>query len=242
MKRLLIADSSPDLCLELTRRLQGQIQICSCSRGEQVLALAESFQPNILLLDLMMPGGDGIGILQDLLLAGHTPKVLAVSRYVSDYMLQELERHKVCYVVRKPCDLRNLAARLLHMAQDKEEGEDLSRKIHEILLTLGLRSNLSGYRYLVEAVELFFKDPEQSMTKELYPAVAARFGATGQQVERAIRGCIQDAYTKRRDELWRLYFPAGRDGRVRSVTNSHFISRIADMLRRQKQEKEDPEI
>ena len=126
------------------------------------------------------------------------------------------------------------------MAQDKEEGEDLSRKIHEILLTLGLRSNLSGYRYLVEAVELFFKDPEQSMTKELYPAVAARFGATGQQVERAIRGCIQDAYTKRRDELWRLYFPAGRDGRVRSVTNSHFISRIADMLRRQKQEKEGP--
>ena len=234
MKRLLIADSSPDLCLELTRRLQGQLTICSCHQGEQVLELAESFQPNILLLDLMMPGGDGIGILQQLRLAGQMPKVLAVSRYVSDYMLQGLEEYKVSYVMRKPVNLQHLAARLLHMAGDSGEEETLTARIHEVLLTLGFRSNLTGYRYLAEAVALFYKDPEQSMTKELYPAVAGKFGANGQQVERAIRGCIQDAYTKRRDELWRRYFPAGRDGRVRSVTNSHFISQVADLLRRQK--------
>lgn len=232
MKRLLIADSSQDLCLELTRRLQGQFEICSCSRGDQVLVLAERFQPNIMLLDLMMPGGDGIGILQDLFLAGHHPKVLAVSRYVSEYMLQWLEKFQVCYVMRKPCDLRKVAVRLSHLAQDADEEASVCQKIHEILLTLGFRSNLTGYRYLAEAVELFYRNPEQSMTKELYPSTASKFGATGQQVERAIRCCIQDAYEKRRDELWRLYFPTGRDGRVRSVTNSHFIARIVDIIRR----------
>ena len=45
-----------------------------------------------------------------------------------------------------------------------------------LLAALGIPPHKLGYRELLAAIPLFTGDPQQSMTKELYPAVAAQFG------------------------------------------------------------------
>ena len=64
----------------------------------------------------------------------------------------------------------------------------------------------------------------------LYPAVAKRCDGSVDQVERAMRTAIQRAWTRRDEQIWKMYFAPLPDGRVRKPSNSEFISRIAELL------------
>ena len=52
----------------------------------------------------------------------------------------------------------------------------------KLLVSLGVSTKLRGYSYLREAVLYMADNPMASVTKELYPAVARRFGCSGSQV------------------------------------------------------------
>lgn len=234
MKKLLIADGTPGLSEALVQALSRDFEISACNQGHEVSRALLDFRPDVLVLDLMLPGTDSIAILHTLRSAGIHPGIVATTCYVSDFVLAALERLGVSYVMLKPCDTGVLAARILEIsqgAQPQNRQEQVRREANILMLRLGLRRNLAGYRYLVEAIVLYDKNPAQSVTKELYPAVGALCGGSGAQAERAIRTCIQDAYNKRQDYLWRLYFPAGYDGRVRKITNVHFIAKITECIR-----------
>ena len=82
----------------------------------------------------------------------------------------------------------------------------------------------------VEAILILAQDPEQTVTKELYPAVAARCGCASINVERAIRSAIESAWKKRDERVWQQYFPPAGDGACRRPTNAEFLNRIADCL------------
>ena len=62
--------------------------------------------------------------------------------------------------------------------------------------SLGIRPNLSGYQLLISAITLALHDPAllSSMTRALYPAVAAQHGCNVRAVERNIRRAIESAY------------------------------------------------
>ena len=97
-------------------------------------------------------------------------------------------------------------------------------------------ANGKGYTYLRESIPIYAKDPQQAITKELYPAVAKLCGSSVDQVERAMRTAIERAWKRRDDQIWRLYFTPQSDGSIKKPSNSEFISRLADLLIRQYQE------
>ena len=70
------------------------------------------------------------------------------------------------------------------------------------------------------------RDPAQSVTKELYPTVAAICGGNAVQVERSIRSAIAAAWVRGDHQLWQVYFP----GELARPTNASFISRLADWV------------
>ena len=105
-----------------------------------------------------------------------------------------------------------------------------------LLLTLGFSTNCKGYNYLREAISTYAKDPGQTMTKELYPAVGKKYGASALQVERAMRTAIEKAWKRRDNETWGRYFILLTDGEIAKPCNSEFISRLADVLILQKEE------
>ena len=234
MKKLLIADSTPGLSEALAQVLSRDFEIYVCNRGDELMQQLLSVRPDVAVLDLMFPGVDSISVLHTLLGLGIRPGTVATTCYVSDYVLAALERLGVKYVMLKPCDTGVLAARILEIAQGappQNRQEQVRREANILMLRLGLRRNLAGYQYLVEAIVLYDRNPNQSITKELYPAVGALCGGSGSQAECSIRTCIQDAYNKRQDYLWRLYCPTGYDGRVRKITNVHFIAKITECIR-----------
>ena len=79
-RRLLVVDDEEKICRLFTDHftLKGY-EVRAVCRGEEALALAAVFQPNVVLLDLLMPGIGGIDTLKQLKQLSPPPKVLMVS-------------------------------------------------------------------------------------------------------------------------------------------------------------------
>ena len=233
--KILIADATEEFCRTLTQTLGNGYRIRCCRDGNGALQLLQTFRPDICVLDLMISGLDGITLLQKIAQRGLRPVVLATTRYISEYILASAERLNIGYLMVKPCDPAAVAARVADMAQQIRlpvfANPEPKTQVSNMLLSLGVPTKLRGYGYLREAVLLMSKQPSQSITKELYPAVASGFGATAVQVERSIRSAVKNSFQRQDESVWRMYFPAGEAGNTRPPTNSEMISCLADRLR-----------
>jgi hypothetical protein len=94
------------------------------------------------------------------------------------------------------------------------------------LLALGVSTKHDGFNYLREAILLMAKEPTQSVTKVLYPAVAHICGCNKDNVERCIRTALGSAWKRQDKLLWQKYFPNAEQ----CPSNSVFISRLAEAL------------
>ena len=232
--KLLISDSNREFSDALVRQLQGAYRIQTTSEGQQTLNAILTYQPELLILDLLLPGMDGVSILQRASEAGARPMVLATTRYASDYVLEALNRLNVGYLMMKPCDIRATVNRLGDLSQRLRaplfSHPDSRTAASNLLLALGVRTKLKGYGYLVEAIPMMLKNPGLSLTKELYPELGKRDNADPARVERTIRSAIHSAWEMRDDQFWRMYFQPGPDGRIPRPTNGAFLTRLAECL------------
>ncbi len=232
--RLLIADGEEEFRRTLADLLSGVCRIRTAANGEEALRQLRDFSPDILILDLMMPGLDGITLLQRAADGGIHPTVLATTRFVSDYTIDQLQRLGVGYLMVKPCDMQAVVSRVADMAARLEAPTvthpDARITASNLLLSLNVPARLSGYTYLREAILLMAKDPSQSLTKELYPAVAAIIRGNARQVEHAMRCAIRTAWEHRDERIWRMYFWPDGAGQLPRPTNAEFIARLADAL------------
>lgn len=233
--KLLIADGTEDFRVALANMLRGAYQVRCCADGIRARELLQEFSPDVMILDLMLPGFDGISLLQWAVEWDIRPMVLATSRFVNDYVAEEMSRMGVGYLMLKPCDISATVARVSDLGQRIRPvlatAPDPSTEVSNLLLALGIPTKLRGYAYLREAVLLIAREPSQSITKVLYPEVARRCGCAAMHVERGIRSAVATAWSVRDENIWRLYFQPDAAGTIPRPTNAAFISRLADSIR-----------
>lgn len=225
---LLIADSNEDFQLTLAEALQGRYRVLCCTNGKEALAILRKEHCDILVLDLTLPELDGISLLQAAVEEGIYPMVLATTPFTSSYVLDAVNRLGVGYLMRKPCDVQAIAARIADLNHCLHPPIPDSRTFVSVqLLLLGICIKHDGYAYLQESILLMADNPRQAVTKELYPAVAAIFGCKGRLVERSIRSALDAAWKHRDIQVWQSYFPPS----TKRPTNTVFITRLAESLR-----------
>lgn len=233
MPRLLIADSSDELRQILFDNLIHSYQVKACADGAQALNLARSFLPDIVLLDLMLPGLDGITLLQQMRSEGLCPAVLTTSFFYNSYITGALQRLEVDYMLLKPCNWQAIAERIADICATRQPAQmpqlEMGTAISSVLLAMGFATRKDGFRFLQAAIPLFMADPGQSITKELYVAVGDLYNKSSTQVERSIRSAIEAAWQTGNRSLWQQHFGAP-GGQIPRPTNSDFISRIATEL------------
>jgi DNA-binding NarL/FixJ family response regulator len=85
--RILIVDDHPVVCSGLTSMLSAQVGmevVGSAASGEEALAMILRDRPSLILLDLRMPGMDGIGVLNALKPIEKPPRVLVLTSFEKD--------------------------------------------------------------------------------------------------------------------------------------------------------------
>lgn len=234
MQSLLIADGSEAFTAALTEALRGKYHVRVCHDGVTALAQLREKKPDIMILDLLLPELDGISLLHTAAAEGVVPHVLALTRFASAYVMESAERLGVCYLMMKPCEPEAVCARLRDLAKcarpDPVVQPDVRATVSNVLLALRIPTKLRGYVCARESILYLMRSPGMSVTKELYPAVAALCDGTPAQVERAIRGAIQAGWSLGAEETWAQFFTRRADGTVHRPSNAEFLSRIADYL------------
>lgn len=237
MHRLLIANSSEQLVLALSEMLEDSFEISSCCAGDAVMDHVRLFQPDVVVLDTMLPGVDGISVLETMQLAGIRPRVLLTARHISDYVINAAARCHVDFVMSVPCNLRALGARVKDLASmDDHTHESYSGSsdlLDRIYFDLGMKTGSDAYKELVEATRILLQDPGAALTKIVYPEVGKRFKKERNQVERAIARCIEYAWKQRDDRIWLKYFPQSCLSQTTKPTNGYFLSRIVSYILQQ---------
>lgn len=115
------------------------------------------------------------------------------------------------------------------MIHQRNLEKDVTDMIHEI----GVPAHIKGYQYLREAIIMSAEDADMvgSITKVLYPTIAARYQTTASRVERAIRHAIEVAWNRGKMETLDSLFGYTINNGKGKPTNSEFIALIADTIR-----------
>ena len=233
MRKILIADSSEVLCMALIDALQDIYEIHICQDGLTALELLRVYAPDVFVLDLLLPRLDGITLLQMAHQEGIQPLTLATTLLVNDYVTDSLEKFHVGYLMVKPCDMKALVLRIKDFAERLEmpiSTADPRTRASELLMELGVPTKLKGFAYAREAILTMSSDFSQSITKELYPAVAEKFDGSASQIERSIRNAIEIAWKKRNTNIWSRYFCDCAGSDPVKPTNAEFITRLAHCI------------
>jgi DNA-binding NtrC family response regulator len=127
MKILIVDDEvlSCDLFARILRR-EGY-DVITATSGRQALALASEDEPELILLDVMMPEMDGIATLRELKARGHQSPVIMLTGHATLKTAREAMLGGAYEYITKPCDLEFLKAVLREGLEDR-----LSRRVEQV--------------------------------------------------------------------------------------------------------------
>ncbi len=209
--------------------------------GLEAIEFIEREQPHVVLLDIIMPKLDGIGVLEHAnARKGENRPLYIIYSAVSheNYVARAMNLGADYYII-KPFDESVLAFRIKQLYMDsnikqfskKEFKVNLPQKQKnryddelKILATkymreYGLKAHMTGYCYIRDIVTESFDSYCQNgnLPKGIYREIASKNNVSIQKVERAIRNCIENVLLHNRIE--------------KKPTNSQVICQLIEKIR-----------
>ena len=210
--KLLITEDNAYLSSNIKGFMENQsdIEVVGVAEnGEEAIELTRLTRPDAVITDIIMPHSDGFLLLEKISQGefGYEPQVIVLSALGQENLITRALELGAKYYMVKPFDMELLYKRLTDLFSQREapsaypnsssviRSKSLDEKITSIFLTIGIPAHIKGYQFLREAIKLVIRCPEtiNSITKELYPGIAAAFGTSPSKVERAIRHAIEVA-------------------------------------------------
>ena len=220
--------------------------------GEEMYQIIKSKEPDVVLLDLIMPKMDGFRVMEEVANNPNikkTPKFIIITAIGQEKITEEAFRKGASYYIMKPFDNETVLNQIKSMRQDtKREKEkvihatvhyntakedNLESRVTNMIHEIGIPAHIKGYHYLRDSIMMSVEKPEiiNAVTKQLYPAVAERYATSASRVERAIRHAIEVACLRGNEEILYGLFGYTVNNAKGKPTNSEFIAMIADKLR-----------
>jgi DNA-binding response OmpR family regulator len=122
---ILVVDDEQEVCRLLTDFLISRgFQVHSAQDGPTALALAERERPHLIVLDIMMPGMNGIDVLRGLRAQKYAGGVMMLTASTDNVLLKKSLDLEAVDILGKPIDLERLALAI-------QVGLILNRRAHE---------------------------------------------------------------------------------------------------------------
>ncbi len=120
MKKILIIDDSPFIFKEVSATLEGlDYEIIGHAKsGEEGISMAQELKPDIITMDIVMPGIDGIEAAQKLMELEPNIKIIMLSSLCDYDTINEVESIGLKYLVSKPIEKQVLIDILEKVCQE----------------------------------------------------------------------------------------------------------------------------
>lgn len=219
--------------------------------GKLIVDRIEHNKPDVVIMDFFLPRLDAIGVMNAIKAMKTMPQPLFM--VMSGFDNANLEREAIQagadYYFLKPFDADEMAIRILSFFNkdttsnerknrvfvERDFSKTLEMRVTEIIHQIGVPAHIKGYQYLRDSILMAIEDEEiiNSITKQLYPAVAKKHATTSSRVERAIRHAIEVAWDRGDVDVLNSYFGYTIHTSRGKPTNSEFIAMISDKFRLQ---------
>ena len=261
--RVLIADDNIEFVMTLHGYLEKEEEmevIGMAKDGNEAYTMILEKQPDVVLLDVIMPHLDGLGVLEKLSATQITkmPLCIMLSAVGQDKITQKAINLGAEYYIVKPFDISLLIKRIkdfkyyqpgsvkgnyasreikqqyIEIAPESKKDEgNLEALVTNVIHEVGVPAHIKGYQYLREAIMMVVNDIDiiNQITKQLYPEIADKYKTTPSRVERSIRHAIEVAWGRGQTETVESIFGYTVSAAKGKPTNSEFIAMIADKLR-----------
>ncbi|MGA9174581.1 MAG: sporulation transcription factor Spo0A [Thermoactinomyces sp.] len=253
--RVILADDNREFAELLKEHLANQedIEVIGVAHhGGEVVDLLQKSVPDVLVLDIIMPHLDGLGVLERIqqLNLEPSPKIIMLTAFGQENITQRAVELGASYYILKPFDLDVLTHRIRQMKgisgakssfvktasgakTAAPKANNLDANITNVIHEIGVPAHIKGYLYLREAISMVYNEVDLlgAITKSLYPRIAEKYNTTPSRVERAIRHAIEVAWSRGNMESIRNLFGYTINVTKAKPTNSEFIAMVADKLR-----------
>lgn len=224
--------------------------------GQECLNILKDNDPDVLVLDIIMPHLDGLAVLEKLrdIKKDKQPNVIMLTAFGQEDVTKKAVDLGASYFILKPFDMENLASHIRQVSGNaapiarrsgstyrsssvnspvESKPRNLDANITSIIHEIGVPAHIKGYLYLREAISMVYNDIELlgSITKVLYPDIAKKYNTTASRVERAIRHAIEVAWSRGNIDSISSLFGYTVSMSKAKPTNSEFIAMVADKLR-----------
>ena len=259
---IVIADDNQEFSQTLANYIKEQedMEVIGIAKdGEEAIEMITNITPDIVLLDVIMPHLDGIGVLEkmNMIKLDRKPISIMISAVGQDKITQKAITLGAEYYIVKPFDIELLVKRIRELKNFKKgennnfitkeikqqyveiplnaekNQENLEALVTNIIHEVGVPAHIKGYQYLREAIIMVVNDIDviNQITKSLYPKIANRFNTTPSRGERAIRHAIEVSWGRGDQKIVENIFGYTISAAKGKPTNSEFIAMIADKLR-----------
>lgn len=221
--------------------------------GEEMCQIIRDRQPDVVLLDLIMPKMDGLTVMEQMNQTegvNKRPYFIVVTAVGQERITEDAFNKGANYYIMKPFSNEVLLDRIKSVRKTSRNSErrdedktgnapgcnvqagNLENRVTNMLHEIGIPAHIKGYHYLRDAIIMAVNDMDvlNAITKILYPTVAKKYQTTSSRVERAIRHAIEVAWSRGKldtlDELFGYTVSTGKG----KPTNSEFIALIADTI------------
>ena len=234
--KLMIVDDDEEFVASLGAYFAGKSDyevVATAADGEEALDKLRGTDPDVILLDIVMPKLDGYGVLEKI---DPSRRVIVMSALSSGSFVTKAINSGARYYMMKPFRFEQLEARIVECmkssAVSRIKNKTLEEKITNIFITVGIPAHIKGYQFLREAIKMAIDNPDviNSITKRLYPEVARRFNTSPSKVERAIRHAIEVAWNRGKIENINSLFGVRVYSHNEKPTNGEFIALVADKM------------
>jgi len=254
--KIIVADDNRNLCQMLQNYLQDQedlIVVGVANNGLEAWELIQNQEPDLIILDLVMPNLDGLGVLERInaRTTMTRPKIIMLTAFGQESLTHQAMILGVDYFILKPFDLDILSKRIRSLTQDIPSspptqnssaspivttlgsGLNLCVEVTTMMHQIGIPAHVKGYQYIRDAILMVVEDVSLlgAVTKELYPSIAKKFDTAPSRVERGIRHAIELAWERGHTDTLKRIFGYSMNIERQKPTNSEFIALLADKLR-----------
>jgi two-component system response regulator (stage 0 sporulation protein A) len=251
MLKVFVADDNrefSDLLIEYLEQQPGIDIVGKAYNGQETLDLIGNASPDVLLLDIIMPHLDGLGVLEKIndMDFNPKPKIIMLTAFGQEDITRKAVELGASYYILKPFNMEVLVDRIRLLGNGNAstsstinavvrplKRSSLEADVTNIIHEIGIPAHIKGYHYLREAIMMVVEEVDLlgSVTKILYPRIADRFETTSSRVERAIRHAIEVAWSRNNIETIKKFFGYTINTERGKPTNSEFIALVADRLR-----------
>ncbi len=245
--KVAIADDNQEFAGMMQEFLQSQADIelvGVAHNGEQILTIMEEQQPDVIILDIIMPHLDGIGVLEQMnVKGGKRPKIIMLTAFGQEAITQRVVELGADYYILKPFNMDVLVNRIRQLTTSITsqcpivaqaiKAHPVDIEVTNIIREIGIPAHIKGYQYLRDAIMMIIVEIELlgAVTKVLYPMIAEKYKTTPSRVERSIRHAIEVAWSRGNIDMINRLFGYTVKLEKGKPTNSEFIALIADKLR-----------